>query len=66
VLWFALLERARLTSDQALARRARKALARSGILVTYETGPDLDSPLTQAELQQIAVQVAQLLRGKIS
>jgi hypothetical protein len=68
VLWFALLERARLTSDKALERRARKALARSGIVVTYGTvrDPDAGFPLTQAELQQVAIQVAHLLRGTTS
>ena len=68
VLWFAILERARMTADRALARRARGALALSGIHISYRGGRDGASPflLTQAEIDEIASRVAALLRGSAS
>jgi hypothetical protein len=68
VLWFALLERARLTSDRALERRARRALARAGITVLHAGGEhSASSPrLSQADLNRIAARVAEVLRGTTS
>jgi hypothetical protein len=68
VLWFALLERARLTSDRALERRARRALARAGITVLHGSGDQSASPLriTQVDVEQIAARVADVLRGTAS
>jgi len=64
VLWFAILERARMNADRALARRARRALALSGIHISYRGGRDAAaSLLTQAEIDEIAIRVAELLHG---
>ena len=64
IVWFALLERARITSDLALARRARRELARQGVRVVYRQRcqPHSPLPLREAELEQIAHRVAELLR----
>jgi hypothetical protein len=68
VLWFAVWQRARMTADRALQRRARRALALSGIRVSYHRGRDVAaSPLlSQAEIDAIAIRVAELLRGSAS
>jgi hypothetical protein len=68
VLWFALLERSRLTSDRALERRARRALARSGITVLHAGRDRSASPprITQADLKRIVASVVDVLRGTTS
>lgn len=64
VLWFALLERARRTGDPSLDRRARRALSRAGIRVTYDSQPiAAREPLPRADLELLATRVAALLRG---
>jgi hypothetical protein len=57
-----------LSADAALERRARTALARDGIFVSHSTEPypAFRLPLTSTELQELAAQVADLLRGKKS
>jgi hypothetical protein len=67
LLWFARLERARLTFDRVLERRACQALARSGITVIYGGGhPTYPLCITQDDLEQIAARVAEVLRGMTS
>jgi hypothetical protein len=67
-LWFALLLRARVTSDRALERRARQALARAGITVLHGGGDQSASPLriTQVDLERIAARVVDVLRATTS
>ena len=64
VVWFVLLERARVLMNRALARRATLQLARLGVRVTYTRG-NLATPLpqlTSRDLKRVAAQVAEILR----
>src|SRR5262245_16740602 len=69
VVWFALLERARLSADSRLARHARRMLARAGVQVIYEGDAFDSSPfvsLSQSDLKRLAAHMAELLRGRLS
>ncbi|HKB36103.1 MAG TPA: hypothetical protein VKD72_06590 [Gemmataceae bacterium] len=57
-----------MTADRALEWRARRALAQSGIHVAHVSGRGGASPLllSQAEIDEIAIRVAELLRGSAS
>jgi hypothetical protein len=64
VVWFVALERARVTMDHALARRATAQLARLGVRVTFTRG-DRAFPilhLTTRDLKRVAAQVVEILR----
>ena len=63
VVWFAVLERARLTNDDALSRHARAMLAQAGVYVLYDQGQGPGPLFTQDDLRAIAAQLANLLRG---
>jgi len=64
VIWFAVLERARLTADAALTRQALHKLAEAGVQVTFLKLPcDLPAPcLTESDLDAIAARVVEHLR----